>query len=165
MMRTFHRVLLTAAAIAVLAGGAPAAPAAKKAPPAKPKSAPPAKPKIDLLNMLGAGDILGVGDMAPAAADLRKAAEAFERFGNALKTIVPTATKGLAEGSRNLSNMGQAIDPLGLKAALTIIREQNQTIQALQQAEIRRLKEELQRLRKAPARRPGKTKARKKGRK
>ena len=96
---------------------------------------------------------------------LRKAGEAFERFGNALKTIVPTATKGLVEGSRNLSNLGQAFDPLGLKTALTVIREQNRTIQALQQAEIRRLENDCERLRKALAQRPGKTKTRKKGRK
>ena len=151
MMRTFHRFLLTAAGIAVLSGPALAE--------ATPKKAAPPKTKGNLLNLLGAGD------MAGAAADLRKASEAFERFGNALKAITPYITKGLVEGSRNLASMGHAFDPLGLKTAFTIIREQNQTIYALQKAEIQRLKEECQRLRKELARRPGKTKKRKKGRK
>lgn len=150
-MRTFHRFLLTAAGIAVLSGPALAEATAKKAAPPKAKR-----------NLL---DLLGAGDMAGAAADLRKAGEAFERFGNALKAITPNITKALAEGSRNLANMGHAFDPLGLKTALTIIREQNQRIYALQKAEIQRLKEQCQRLRKELARRPPKTKKRKKGRK
>jgi len=150
MMRTCHRFLLAAAGIAVLCGPALAE--------ATPKQAAPPKTKGGLL------DRLGVGDMAAAAADLRKAGEAFERFGNVLKAITPNITKALLEGSRNLASMGHAFDPLGLKTALTIIREQNQTIYALQKAEIQRLSQECKRLRKALTRRPGKTKKRKKGR-
>jgi hypothetical protein len=151
MMRTFHRFLLTAAGIAILSGPVLAEAAGEKAAPTKTKG-----------NLLG---LLGAGDMAQAAADLRKAGEAFERFANALKAITPSITKALVEGSQNLASMGHAFDPLGLKTAFTIIREQNQRIYALQKAEIQRLKEECQRLRKERARRPRKTKKRKKGRK
>ena len=151
MMRTCHRYLLTAACVAVLSGPAIAEPAPKKAPPPKTKS-----------NLL---DLLGAGDMAGAARDLRKASEAFERFGNTMKAIIPSVTQGLVEGSRNVASMGHAFDPLGLKTALTIIREQNQTIHALQRAEIKRLEAECQRLRNQLKQRPGKAKNRKKGRK
>ncbi len=157
MMRTLHRFLLTAAAIAVLSG-----PALAKA---TPKKAAPPKIKLNLLDLLGADDIAG------AAADLHKAGEAFERFANTLKAITPNITKSLVECSRNLASIGHAVDPLGLKTAFTIIREQNQTIYALQKAEIQRLEEQCQRLRKELARRPRKTKStkstkkRKKGRK
>jgi len=151
MMTTLHRSLLVAAAIAVLSGLALAE--------ATPKKAAPPETQGNLLNLLGGGD------MAGAAADLSKAGEAFERFGNALKTITPNITEGLVEGSRNLASSGYAFDPLGLKTAFTVIQEQNQTICALQKAEIQRLKEECQRLRKALAQRPGKTKRPNKGRK
>ena len=150
MMRTYQRFLLAAAGIAVLSGPALGEATAKKAAPPKTKGG--------LLARLGAGD------MVTAAADLHKAGQAFERFGNALKAITPNITRALVESSRNLASMGHAFDPLGLKTAFTIIREQNQTIYALQKAEIQRLKEECQRLRKQLARRPGKTKKRKKGR-
>ena len=158
-MRTFHRFLLTVAGIAILSGPALAEAAPKKAAPKKAasKKAAPPETKGNLLDMLGAGDMLGT------AADLRKAGEAFERFGNVLEAIAPGITKGLVEGSRNLASMGHAFDPLGLKTAFTIIREQSQTIYALQKAEIQRLKEECQRLREELARRPRKTKKRKKG--
>ena len=190
MMPILHRSLLAAAGIAVLSGLALAEGAPKKAAPSKTiprkvarpatapkkvappqaapeKAAPPATipkkvapPEITggLLNLLGAGD------MADTASDLRKAGEAFERFGNVLETITPTMTEGLTEGSRNVASMGYAFDPLGLKTAFTVLQEQSQTIYALQAAEIQRLKEECQRLRKALAeRRSGKTKRSKKG--
>ena len=151
MMRTFHSLLLATAAMAFLPSLASAEGASKQ-------SAPP-KPKANILNMLGASD------MAEAASNLRKAGEAFERFGNALKTITPETTEALVEASRNLANMGQGFDPLGLKAAVMVIREQNQRIYALQKAEIQRLKEECERLRKQPAEGPAKPKRQRKGRK
>ena len=149
-MRICHRFLFTAAGIAVLSSLALGEATGEKAAPPKTKGS--------LLNRLGAGD------MAAAAADLHKAAQAFERFANTLKAITPSITRALLQGSRNLASMGHAFDPLGLKMALTIIREQNQIIYALQKAEIQRLKQECQRLQKTPAPRPAKTKKRKKGR-
>jgi len=96
---------------------------------------------------------------------MRKAGEAFERFGNSMETVTPTLTEGMVESTRNLADIGGAFDPIGLKTAFTVIREQSQTIQALQQAEIDRLKAECERLRKQPSQRQGTPKKRKKGRK
>ena len=166
MMRTFYYFLLTAAGIAVLSGPALTEATPKKAAPPKatPKKTAPPKAKGNLLDLLGAADMLGSDDMPKTAADLRKAGEAFERFGNTLEAITPSITKGLVEGSENLGSMGHAFDPLGLKTAFTIIQEQSEKIYALQQAEIERLEEECERLRKELAQQPPKTKNQKNGR-
>ena len=165
MMRTFHRFLLTAAGIAVLSGPALAEATPKKA--ASPKA------KGNLLDLLVAGDKPAgavaappaVVDMIRSAGDLRKAAESFERAATIMQDLAPVVTEGMVKGSANLAAISDSFDPFGFKTAFQTIREQGQTIQALQQAEIQRLTEECQRLRKEPARRPAKTKKRKKARK
>lgn len=86
--------------------------------------------------------MFGVGEMARAAGDFRKAAEALERFGGMLEGIVSKLSNGLAESSRNHAAMSDSFDPFGFKTAFKTIREQGQTIQRLQKAEIRRLRKE-----------------------
>ena len=86
--------------------------------------------------------MFGVGDMVQAAGDFRKAAEGLERFGGMLEGIVSTLSKGLLESSRNHAAMSDSFDPFGFKTAFKTIREQGQTIQRLQKAEIRRLRKE-----------------------
>jgi hypothetical protein len=90
----------------------------------------------------------GVGDMVQAAGDFRKAAEALERFGGMLKGIVSTLSEGLEESSRNHAVMSDSFDPFGFKTAFKTIREQGQTIQRLQKAEIRRLRKECREMKK-----------------
>lgn len=104
---------------------------------------------------------LGTGDMVQAAANLRKASESFERFGNSLERITATLTKGLIESSENLAIMSSGFDPLGLKQAFATIQQQNQTIQNLHEAETERLRKESAKLKKKLARLKKKTKKRK----
>ncbi len=113
-----------------------------------------------------AGKVLsmfGVGEMVQAAGDFRKAAEALERFGGMLEGIVSTLSKGLAESSRNHAAMSDSFDPFGFKTAFKTIREQGQTIQRLQKAEIRRLRKECRQMKKRLDRRDRKRRKRKSG--
>ena len=101
-----------------------------------------------------ASGLFRVGEMAQAAADLRKAGEAFERFANALDGSVEVIAKSLA-------TMSSEFDPFGYKTAFRtvgrqaeMIQQQGKIIEALQEREIerlqrenRRLKRELQKLR------------------
>ena len=105
----------------------------------------------------------GVGDMVQAAGDFRKAAEALERFGGMLKGIVSTLSEGLEESSRNHAVMSDSFDPFGFKMAFKTIREQGQTIQRLQKAEIRRLRKECREMKKRLDRRNRKRRKRKGG--
>lgn len=105
----------------------------------------------------------GVGDMVQAAGDFRKAAEALERFARMLEGIVSTLSKGLAESSRNHAVMSDSFDPFGFKMAFETIREQGQTIQRLQKAEIRRLRKECRQMKKRLDRRDRKRRKRKSG--
>jgi hypothetical protein len=82
-----------------------------------------------------------------AAEDLRAAAETAERISSRWATALETSTRQLAE-------MSDQFDPLGLKAAMQIIRAQNETIQRLMEAEIQRLQAENDRLRRSRDARP-----------
>ena len=91
--------------------------------------------------------LLRVNEMAQAAADLRNAGEAFERFAQALNGVVETIAKSLAA-------MSSEFDPLGYKTAFrtlgqqaAMLQQQRDTIQALQAQEIERLQHENRRLR------------------
>ena len=90
--------------------------------------------------------LLGAGDLVQAAADLRKAAEAFERFGDTLEGVSATIAGALVEVSEHHAKMSDAFDPFGFKTAFATIQEQNQTIQALHKVEIERLTKECQAL-------------------
>ncbi|MCD6395195.1 MAG: hypothetical protein J7M40_17050 [Planctomycetes bacterium] len=105
----------------------------------------------------------GVGDMVQAASDFRKATEALERFGGMLEGIISTLSKGLAESSSNHAVMSDSFDPFGFKTAFKTIREQGQTIERLQKAEIRRLKKECRQMKKKRSRRDRKRRKRKSG--
>jgi hypothetical protein len=148
-MLTLHRLLIVAAGMALLANLAAAE--------VPPKASAARDSKANLVDLLGARDI------ATAASDLRKSAEAFERLGELLKLIAPEITKGMVEGSRNLAEMSRGFDPFGYKEAFATIREQSRTIQALQKAEIERLRAERKRPSQTPERRQGKTAQRKRG--
>ena len=104
---------------------------------------------------------LGAGDMVQAAANLRKASESFERFGNSLERVTTALTKGLVESSENLAIMSSGFDPLGLKHAFATIQRQTQTIQSLHEAETERLRKECAKLKKKISRLKKKTKQRK----
>jgi len=105
----------------------------------------------------------GVGDMVQAAGDFRKAAEALERFGGMLEGIVSALSEGLVESSRNHAAMSDSFDPFGFKTAFKTIREQGQTIQRLQKAEIRRLRKECREMKKKRNRRDRERRKRKSG--
>ena len=88
-------------------------------------------------------DLLNVSELVKAAEDVRKAGEAFERFGGSLG--------GLADA---LATMSREFDPLGYKTAFRtlgrqteIIKQQSEIIQAFQAREIERLRNENQQLR------------------
>ncbi len=104
-----------------------------------------------------------VGDMVQAAGDFRKAAEALERFGGMLEGIVANLSEALEESSRNHAVMSDSFDPFGFKTAFKTIREQGQTIQRLQKAEIRRLRKECREIKKRLNGRDRKRKKRKSG--
>lgn len=96
----------------------------------------------------GTHDLLRIGEMAQTAADLRKAAEAFERLGNSIGSIVETTAKSLAA-------MSSEFDPFGYKTAFRtvgqqtqIIQQQSEMIRELQEREIKRLRSENNILRK-----------------
>ena len=108
--------------------------------------------------------MFGAGDMVQAAGEFRKAAEALERVGGMLEGIISTLSESMVESSRNLAVMSDSFDPFGFKTAFKTIREQGQTIQRLQKAEIRRLKKECRRMKnKKEDRRDRKKKKRKSG--
>ncbi len=134
MMQTFCRSLLCVVGMALLVN-----PALAQEPP---KDTSAGNSKANLFS------IPGVGDMVQAAGDLRKAGEAFERFGESLRRIASTIAQGLVESSKNHAIMSGAFDPFGFKTAFATIREQNRTIQALHKAETRSLKKECRRLKK-----------------
>ncbi|MGI9457215.1 MAG: hypothetical protein ACR2NU_11685 [Aeoliella sp.] len=98
-------------------------------------------------------DPLGMGEMARAASDLRKAGEAFERFAVAGADLAKSITKSLAM-------MSSEFDPFGYKTAFRtvgqqaqMLHQQREIIQTLQEREIERLRREntelQQKLRKA----------------
>ena len=74
----------------------------------------PATPKVS--------DLLRIGEMAQAAADLRKAGEAFERLGDAMGGIAEKIAQSLAA-------MSSEFDPFGYKTAFRTIAQQNEFIQ------------------------------------
>ena len=91
---------------------------------------------------------LDVGKMAQAASDLRKAAEAFEKFGSSLDGISGKMAAALA-------TMSSEFDPFGYKTAFRtigqqteIIQQQNEIIRELQEREIERLRNENKSLKK-----------------
>jgi hypothetical protein len=78
-------------------------------------------------------------------ADLVKGAEALAAFGNSLEVVVPKVIESLSESrDKGALALGE-FDPFALKQALETVKEQAKTIQDLQQAEITRLREELER--------------------
>jgi hypothetical protein len=94
----------------------------------------PATPKMS--------NLLRIGEMAQAAADLRKAGEAFERLGDAMGGIAEKIAESLAA-------MSSEFDPFGYKTAFRTIAQQNDFIQQqseiireLQDREIERLQSE-----------------------
>ena len=97
-------------------------------------------------------DRLEAGNIVHAAADLRKAGEAFERFGKSLEKVATSLITGLTDSSENLAIMSSGFDPLGLKHAFVTIQQQNQIIQDLHAAETKRLRQECAKLRKELAR-------------
>ena len=85
--------------------------------------------------------------MAQAAADLRNAGEAFERFATSLSGSAETIANSLA-------TMSSEFDPFGYKTAFrtlgqqtAMLQQQRETIQSLQDREIERLQNENTRLR------------------
>jgi hypothetical protein len=112
-----------------------------------------------------ANALFRIGEMAEAAADLRKAAEALERFANSPGGLVGRIAKSLA-------TMSSEFDPFGYKTAFRtvgqqaeMIQQQRKIIQALQEREIerlqsqnRKLKKELQKLRQRKESRNGDSK-------
>ena len=131
-MQRFYRLLLSVAGIALLAN-----PAVAQVPP---KDAPSSDPKGKLVNVFGGGD------MAQAAADLRKAGEAFARFGDSLEAISSTIAEAIVQSSEHHAIMSRAFDPFGFKTAFRTIGQQNETIQALHKAETERLRKECEEL-------------------
>lgn len=96
----------------------------------------------------GTNDSFGIGEMAQAAADLRKAGESFERVGKSLGRIAETIAQSLA-------TMSSEFDPFGYKTAFRtvgqqtqIIQQQSELIRELQQREIDRLRSENKTLKK-----------------
>ena len=92
------------------------------------------------------GGIFRIGEMAQAAGDLRKAGEAFERFANSLDGLGGVIAESLA-------TMSSEFDPFGYKTAFRTvgqqaetIQQQHNTIQALQEREIERLRSETRKL-------------------
>jgi hypothetical protein len=88
-----------------------------------------------------------IGELAQAAADLRKAGEAFERFAMLLDSLAESIAKSLA-------TMSSEFDPFGYKTAFRTIGRQTEMlqaqrdiIQAFQQREIDRLQSENRELR------------------
>ena len=88
-----------------------------------------------------------LNDMAQAAADLRNAGEAFERFAASLSGSAETIANSLA-------TMSSEFDPFGYKTAFrtlgqqtAMLQQQRETIQSLQDREIERLQNESTRLR------------------
>ena len=88
-----------------------------------------------------------IGEVAQAAADLRKAGEAFERFAKSLDSLAESIAKSLA-------TMSSEFDPFGYKTAFRTIGHQAEMLQAqrniihtLQQREIDRLQSENRELR------------------
>ena len=86
--------------------------------------------------------------MAQAAADLRNAGEAFERFATSLGGAAETIATSLA-------TMSSEFDPFGYKTAFrtlgqqnVMLQQQSETIRSLQDREIERLQSENARLRK-----------------
>jgi hypothetical protein len=105
-------------------------------------------------------DRIGIGDMLKAATELRKAAEIFERLGDTVEAITSRIAEAAVESSGNLAAMSRTFDPFGFKSAFLTIRQQGEaiqdlhkTIQDLQQAEIKRLKEQCRKLKKKLSRR------------
>ena len=96
----------------------------------------------------GLSGLLDVGKMAQAASDLRKAGEAFEKFGISLDGISGKLAAALA-------TMSSEFDPFGYKTAFRtigqqteIIQQQNEIIRELQEREIERLRNENKSLKK-----------------
>ena len=94
-----------------------------------------------------ANSLFNWASIAPAAADLRKASEALERFRDVLDSL-STMTASLA-------TMSSEFDPFGYKTAFRTlgqqtetIQQQHQMIQELQEREIARLRNENSRLKK-----------------
>ena len=86
-------------------------------------------------------------DMAQAAADLRNAGEAFERFATSLGGSAETIAESLA-------TMSSEFDPFGYKTAFrtlgqqtAMLQQQRETIQVLQERELERLQNDNTRLR------------------
>ena len=148
-MKTFYRSLLGMVWIALLTNLVLAQGPGKDAPSDDSKG--------NLINILGAGD------MVQAAADLRKAGESFERLGDSLEGITSTIAEGIVKSSKHHAIMSGTFDPFGFKTAFTIIQQQNQTIQALHKAEIERLRKECKGLKKQLSRLKRKMKKLKKG--
>lgn len=103
-----------------------------------------------------------IANMLRATHDLRLASEALAQFGKSLEQITPKVAEATVATSREMSAMSAAFDPFGFKTSYQviseqnkIIREQNEIIRQLQQAEIVRLKMELQKLRKSGGRQGG----------
>lgn len=92
--------------------------------------------------------LLQFSEMAQAAADLRNAGEAFERFAKSLSGVAETIANSLAI-------MSSEFDPFGYKTAFrtlgqqsVMLQQQRETIHALQEREIQRLQDENTKLRK-----------------
>ena len=105
----------------------------------------PATPSV-LSALSAANNLFRNGDMAQAATDLRKAGEAFERFANSADGLIETICESLA-------TMSSEFDPFGYKTAFRtvgqqaeIIQQQAKIIQALQEREIERLRNENRKL-------------------
>jgi len=98
----------------------------------------PAKPSVQF----AANGFFRIGEMAQAAADLRSACEALERFANSPNGLVESVAKSLAR-------MSSEFDPFGYKTAFRtvgrqaeMIQQQRKIIRALQEREIERLRSE-----------------------
>lgn len=96
----------------------------------------------------------GLTQAAEAARELRLAAEAAERLAVTAERLIGQCADAAVQASANLAAMSTGFDPLGYKAAFATVQRQTELlaqqqalIQQLQEAEAKRLRGELQRLR------------------
>jgi hypothetical protein len=103
----------------------------------------------------------GLTQAAEAARELRLAAEAAESLAATAERVIAQCADAAVQTSANLAAMSAGFDPLGYKAAFATIQRQTELlaqqqtlIQQLQEAEAKRLRGELQRLRRQLRDRP-----------
>ncbi|QEL18914.1 hypothetical protein [Limnoglobus roseus] len=121
---------------------------AQKPTPAKAPSAE-ARPSLNPLALIQNP----LADLGPTVQNLLAAAEKFQQITEAVKELAPVVKDvskqiggDAVKVSENVASIGKDVDPFGLRMALATIREQNQTILAMQRAESARQERIIQEL-------------------